>query len=62
MQRLWPNNELLIRTSDAPHGGVSVHHGRGGSRAKEVDILIPGARGDSWAETRGFRQVEHEVD
>ena len=61
MQRSWPNSELLIRTSDAPHGGVSVHHGRGGSRAKEVDILIPGARGDSWAKTRGFRRVEQDA-
>ena len=60
LQGIWPHQELLIKTSDAPHGGVSVHHGRGGSRAREVDILIPGERGDSWGKSRGFRPIEQE--
>ena len=61
LQKTWPGRRLLIRTNTAPHKGISVHHGRGGSRAKECDLLIPGKRGRVWWESRGFRPIDREV-
>ena len=58
LRQVWPNRRLLVRTSDAPHEGVSVHHGRGGSRAMECDLLIPGKRGRTWWVSRGFEPIE----
>ena len=29
--------------------------GRGGSKAKEMDLVLPGGRGRKWIEERGFR-------
>ena len=61
LKKTWPNHRVLTRSSDAPHDGVSIHHGRGGSKAREVDILIPGDRGVSWGEARGFRPIEQDA-
>ena len=54
LQETWPRRRLLIRTSAAPHKGISVHHGRGGNTARELDLLVPGTRGRAWWKTRGF--------
>ena len=58
LQDVWPNRKLHIRTTAAPSEGVSLHHGRGGRRAKELDILLLGNRGRAWAGRSGFREVE----
>ena len=52
---LWPNQQLFARATNAPHDGVSSQHGRGGSKAKEIDLVLPGGRGGDWIEERGFR-------
>ena len=61
LQRIWPHRRLLVRSSIAPQNGVSVHHGRGGNKARELDLLIPGDRGGTWWKTRGFQPMEREV-
>ena len=58
LQNVWPSRRLFIRSSIAPHTGVSVHHGRGGSKAREIDLLIPGNRGSAWWKSRGFQPYE----
>lgn len=58
LQEIWPNRKLLIRETTAPYKGISVQHGRGGRKAKEIDLLIPGRRGRSWWEYEGFRPLE----
>lgn len=55
LRQTWPDRRVLIRSHEAPHAGISVHHGRGGSQARELDILLPGDRGADWWEDRGFR-------
>lgn len=60
LRRTWPNCKLFVRTSDAPQNGVSAHHGRGGNKARELDLLIPGKWGSIWCKSRGFRPIEHE--
>ena len=57
MMRVWPGRELLMRPTSAPHAGTSNVHGRGGARAREVDLLIPNKRGLDWAQSRGFAAV-----
>ena len=54
VQAVWPDRDILVRTTTAPHKGISVHHGRGGSKAKEVDLLLPGRRGQRWMKKTGF--------
>ena len=61
LQRNWPDSKLFIRISDAPYKGVSAHHGRGGSKARELDILIPGQRGRTWRETREFQPIDQKM-
>ena len=58
LQTTWPQHKVLISTSVAPHKGVSAHHGRGGSRAKECDFLILHNHGSDWAEKRNFTLIE----
>ena len=55
LMRLWPNRQMLVLETNAPYDGVSSQHGRGGSKAKEIDILLAGDRGERWIEERGFR-------
>lgn len=50
----WPGRQLFVRATEAPRDGVSSGHGRGGSKAKELDLLIPGNRGPEWRRARGF--------
>ena len=54
LMSLWPNQQVLVRATKAPYDGVSSQHGRGGSKAKELDLLLPGYRGDTWLKERGF--------
>ena len=62
VQETWPNRNLLARSTTAPHKSISVHHGRGGQTAKEIDLLLPGNRGMSWWKTRGFQPVKLSSD
>lgn len=55
LQTAWPNRKIFVKTSTAPHNGVSVHHGRGGNKAQEFDLLIPGKRGRFWLKEQGFK-------
>ena len=52
---LWPDQQLFVRFTSARYNGVSSQHGRGGSKAKELDFLIPGEKGDKWLRERGFQ-------
>jgi hypothetical protein len=61
MRETWPHRKLLARSTTAPHKSISVHHGRGGRAAKEIDLLIPGKRGKIWWETQGFKPIELEA-
>ena len=56
IRETWPDEEVFVRFSAAEAVGVSVLHGRGGSRANEMDFLIPGDRGSEWWKERGFRE------
>ena len=58
MKQVWPKRALWARESDAPHRGVSRHHGRGGSKAREIDFLLLGKLGKTWAVGAGFRPIE----
>ena len=63
LQETWPNRKLYFRTTSAQHNGVSNHHGRGGRKAKEIDLLIPGKRGGSrWRRDRGFKSIDLKDD
>lgn len=58
LQEIWPNRPLLARATTAPHNGISVHHGRGGRKAQEIDLLLPGsAAGRPWWQSAGFQPI-----
>ena len=57
MQELWPNRKMFIRATTARYKGISVHHGHGGSKAAEIDLLIPGRRGAKWWQEQGFAPI-----
>ena len=57
LREVWPNRKLFIRATTAPHKSISVHHGRGGRKAEEIDLLIPSQRGGAWWEHQGFQQM-----
>lgn len=48
MKEVWPSRQLLVRSTTAPHAGISNNHGRGGRKAKEIDLLMPGSRARAW--------------
>ena len=54
MKEVWPNRQLFVRTTSAPHPGISNNHGRGGHKAKEIDLLMPGSRGSGWWHNETF--------
>ena len=54
MREIWPRRRLVVRSSTAPHAGISNHHGRGGRKAKEIDLLMPGHRAKAWWQEQGF--------
>lgn len=55
--RTWPDRKIYIRETTAPHPSISAHHGRGGKKAKEIDLLIPGNRGKDWLTYEGFKPL-----
>ena len=55
LMNLRPNQQIFARATNAQYDGVSSQHGRGGSKAKEIDLVLPGDRGGNWLEERGFR-------
>ena len=55
LMNLWPNRQLFVLKTNARHDGVSSQHGRGGSKAKEIDLILLGDRGSDWIKARGFR-------
>ena len=57
IRELWPGNKVYFRDTSANHKGVSVLHGNGGKKAKEVDFLIPKYRGRDWLIDRGFAEL-----
>ena len=57
MRTVWPDRELLMRPTTALHAGTSNGHGRGGTKAREVDLLMPNTRALDWAQRRGFAPV-----
>ena len=54
MKEVWPDRQLLARRTTAPHAGISNNHGRGGRKAKEIDLLIPGSRASGWWHREAF--------
>ncbi len=58
LQEIWPERRVFVRQSEAHTVGVSNHHGRGGSRAKEMDFLLPGNKNAlDWAKIAGFEPM-----
>ena len=55
--KVWPKRVLYVQESDAPHQGVSKHHGRGGSKSREFDFLLLGDVGFEWVDRAGFRRI-----
>ena len=60
MRAVWPERQLLVRSTTAPYAGISNNHGRGGRKAKEIDLLMPGSRASGWWQSKGFAPVGHE--
>ena len=55
LRNVFPNHEIYEHSSEAPRNGESVHHGRGGHRAREVDFLLAGSeRAKQWAIAKEF--------
>lgn len=54
MRAVWPERQLLERSTTAPYAGISNNHGRGGRKAKEIDLLMPGCRATAWWKNQGF--------
>ena len=54
MRNVWPRRRLLVRSTTAPYPGISNHHGRGGQKAKEMDLLMPASRAAAWQRGRSF--------
>ena len=60
LRETWPDRHIFVRATEAPRDGVSSEHGRGGSKAKELDLLIPGNRGPEWRRTQGFLPLDRQ--
>lgn len=62
LRRVWPDRTVYLRATAAPDEGVSRHHGRGGRRAKELDILLlrpsNGSGAPEWAARSGFQEED----
>lgn len=54
MKEVWPRRRLLMRSTTAPYAGVSNNHGRGGRKAKEIDLLMPAHRASGWWQNQAF--------
>lgn len=58
LQQTWPDRCLFIRESSAHFEGVSMYHGRGGSKAHELDFLLPSGDPPAWANAAGFMNYD----
>lgn len=58
IREVWPDRQLLLLPTSAALAGTSNGHGRGGTKSREIDFLLPGPGADRWARSRGFRRVE----
>ena len=58
LQQTWPDRCLFIRESSAHFEGVSMYHGRGGSKAQELDFLLLSGNIPAWVETAGFTKYD----
>ena len=58
MKEVWPDRRLLVRPTTARHAGVSNGHGRGGQKAKEIDLLMPSRRASTWWRREAFVPYE----
>ena len=57
LRETWPGRQLLVRHTTAPYPGISAHHGRGGRKAKEIDLLMPSSRAVKWWQQQGFNPM-----
>ena len=60
LRDIWPDRQLLVRCTTAPYPGISAHHGRGGRKAREIDLLMPASRAPVWWSQQEFHPVEEE--
>lgn len=54
LRHVWPDLRFFERESSASFEGVSMYHGRGGSKAQERDFLLLSGKIPEWVETSGF--------
>ena len=55
LKSVFPDHRMYRRFSEATRVGESVYHGRGGTRAKEVDFLLTASdRAENWAKEQRF--------
>ena len=54
LQEIWPDKCLFVRESNARCEGVSIYHGRGGSRAHELDFLLLPNNATTWVGAAAF--------
>ena len=55
LKEVFPDHQMYLHYSEAARAGESVHHGRGGTRAKEVDFLLTRSRrAEEWARENEF--------
>ena len=59
LQQIWPNHNLFTRESNAKFNGVSMYHGRGGSKASEIDFLLLNGNITKWVKDAGFSEYEN---
>ena len=58
LKQTWPCHTYYVRRSNAPFEGVSLHHGRGGSKAQELDFLLVKSETSAWACSAGFLKYD----
>ena len=61
LQQTWPDRFLFIRESSAHFEGVSMYHGRGGSKAQELDFLLLSGNTPVWVQTAGFIEYDNRL-
>ena len=57
LQQTWPDRHLFIRESNAMYEGVSNCHGRGGSKAREIDFFLT-SKPHAWVKNAGFKEFD----
>ena len=61
LQQTWPDLRLFIRESNAQFEGVSIYHGRGGSKSQELDFLLLSGNAAAWVGTAGFTEYDSQL-